>query len=209
MASKLTKVDPLILPDHSYLDGGDDCFFLGEYTARAGYAFSSTNDLIQNLKKPMDRRNRPEWRWKNWAINRAGETLREVIPDEWLESATIVPVPPSKAKDHADYDDRLIKVLQRLGNGLNLDVRELVVQNTSTAAAHESEDRPRPRDLVQIYEIDAGQRRPMPKMLVIFDDLLTMGSHFKAMKIVLEREFPDAPIVGLFIARRVPNTDAI
>lgn len=209
MALKLTRVDPLILPDHSYLDEGDTCYFLGEYTARAGYTFSGTNDLIQNLKKPMDRQNRPEWKYKTWAINRAGDILREAISDEWLESATIVPVPPSKAKDHADYDDRLLKVLQRMGNGLNLDVRELVIQKMSTAAAHESEQRPRPNELFDIYEIDDQQTEPRPDMLVIFDDLLTTGSHFKAMKSVLENEFPDIPIIGLFIARRAPHADNI
>jgi hypothetical protein len=32
------------------MDTEDDCYYFGEYTARAGYAFSTTNDLIQNLK---------------------------------------------------------------------------------------------------------------------------------------------------------------
>lgn len=135
--------------------------------------------------------------------------LREAIPDEWLESTTIVPVPPSKAKDHPDYDDRLLKVLQRMGTDINLDVRELVIQNTSTAAAHESEDRPRPDDLINIYQINGAHTHPAPSRLVVFDDLLTTGSHFKAMKQVLEQEFPASPIIGLFVARRVPRTDNV
>jgi len=98
------------------LEPGDDCYYLGEYTARAGYAFSATNDLIQNLKKPMDRKGRPEWRYKTWAINRSAEMLREVLPEKWLASVTFAPVPPSKARDHADYDDRLLRILERVGD---------------------------------------------------------------------------------------------
>jgi predicted amidophosphoribosyltransferase len=195
------------MPDHSYLTLEDECYFVGEYTARAGYAFSSTNDLIQNLKKPMDRRGRPEWRYKEWAINRSGDLLREAIPQEWLAEATLVPIPPSKAKDDHRYDDRLLRVLQRIG--ADLDIRELVVQEESTAAAHEGEDRPQPDDLFAIYKIDETKTKPEPNKLVLFDDLLTTGCHFKAAARLLRERFPRKPIIGLFMARRAPESDVI
>ncbi len=110
--------------------------YLGEYTARAGYAFSTTNDLVQNLKKPMDRKGRPEWKWKVWAIERSAQMLREVVPKRWLDRASFVPVPPSKAKDHPEYDDRLIQILEKLGTGRELDIRELVLMTESIDAAH-------------------------------------------------------------------------
>jgi hypothetical protein len=43
---RLTKIDDLARPDHSYLTAADDCYFLGEYTARKGFAFGATNRLI-------------------------------------------------------------------------------------------------------------------------------------------------------------------
>jgi hypothetical protein len=51
MARRLTKIDELTLPDHYRLEPTDDCYFIGEYTARGGYEQSDTNDLILNLKK--------------------------------------------------------------------------------------------------------------------------------------------------------------
>ena len=42
---RLTKIDDLARPDHWYLTPEDDCYFLGEYTARKGSAFSPTNQL--------------------------------------------------------------------------------------------------------------------------------------------------------------------
>ena len=43
---QLTQIDELMLPDHVYLDDEDTCYFLGEYTARQGYGYSTTNQLI-------------------------------------------------------------------------------------------------------------------------------------------------------------------
>jgi len=209
LSTKLTRVDGLLLADHCYLDAEDECYFVGEYTARAGYAFSPTNDLIQNLKKPMDRLGLPEWKYKERAIAQAGDTLRGAIPQEWLESATVVPVPPSKAKNDPLYDDRLLRVLHRLGSNIAIDIRELVVQTKSTAAAHESSDRPTPTDLLDIYSIDTAKAKTEQKKLVVFDDLLTTGCHFRAIKQILRAEFPNKPVIGLFIARRVPDSAAI
>ena len=56
--NRLTKIDDLTRPDHSYLTEGDACYFIGEYTARLGFTYSATNNLILNFKKPMDRRDR-------------------------------------------------------------------------------------------------------------------------------------------------------
>jgi hypothetical protein len=43
---------------------------------------------------------------------------------------------------------------------------------------------------------------PAPDRILIVDDLLTGGSHFAGMKMVLARRFPDTPSAGLFLARR-------
>ena len=126
-----------------------------------------------------------------------------------IRTGTFVPVPPSKAKDDPRYDDRLLRVLARLGRDQQTDVRELVLQQRSTAAAHESDDRPRPHDLVALYDIDETKADPEPQRFVVFDDLLTTGSHFKAVAQVLRDRFPDKPIIGLFIARRAPDSDII
>jgi hypothetical protein len=52
---RLTKIDDLTRPDHFYLTPEDACYFLGEYTARKGYAFSPTNQLVLNFASSRDR----------------------------------------------------------------------------------------------------------------------------------------------------------
>jgi hypothetical protein len=51
--------------------------------------------------------------------------------------------------------------------------------------------------------------KPAPEKLVVFDDLLTTGCHFKAIAQILGERFPNKHVVGPFIARRAPDSDVI
>lgn len=44
-------------------------------------------------------------------------------------------------------------------------------------------------------------RRPLPKLLVLVDDVVTSGAHFKAAGIALRSICTDRRIIGLFLAR--------
>lgn len=209
MPTRLSKIDDLTRPDHTFLDAGDICYYLGEYTARAGFAFSETNDLIQNLKKPMERRTRPEWRYKTWAIERSAQMLREALPDDWYPHVTFVPVPPSKMRDHADYDDRLLQILQKVGEGTRIDIRELIVMTESIDPAHLKDDRRSVRELTQRMRLERSLANPPPGAICIFDDVLTTGAHFKAAETILRIQFPEIPLAGLFLARRAPGASPI
>ena len=77
MPIRLSKIDDLTRPDHTFIEAADECLYLGEYTAKKGYQFSDTNQLIFNLKKPMDRRGQPGWSYKRSAVEkRAGKCGR-------------------------------------------------------------------------------------------------------------------------------------
>jgi len=203
----LTRIDELTRNDHHHLIASDECYFLGEYTARRGFAYSRTNQLIVNLKKPLDRRSRPEWRYKENAICEIARQFREAIDEAWFNGVTLVPVPPSKTKADLLYDDRMLQVIKRLTDGMNADVRELVVQTKSMAAAHKTDDRPTPDELARNFEVLEERCEPHPTVIAIIDDVLTTGAHFKAMQMVLTRRFPRVATIGLFAARRVLHAD--
>ena len=76
------------------------------------------------------------------------------------------------------------------------------MQVESTPASHESEARLHAEELIANYRIDDALAAPPPRDIVVFDDVLTTGSHFKAMQHVLKERFPDIAVRGLFIARR-------
>ncbi len=202
---RLTKIDDLARPDHFYLTPADDCYFLGEYTARKGYAFSATNQLVLNFKKPMDKRGTAQWRYKEQAIGNAAAAFRSALNDDWLNIATLVPIPPSKAKDNPFYDDRIVRLLHTIRADPPLDVRELIVQRTSTAAVHDLENRPTPDQIQANYAIDGALRDPVSTVIGLFDDVLTTGAHYRAALAVLQQAFPGVRVIGFFIARRVPE----
>ena len=196
--------------DHARLKSDDRCYFLHEYTSNRGYTFGRVNQLIANLKKPVDRRGRNGYAYKEQAIRECSAALTRGLNDNWLSAGTLVPVPPSKAKDHPLYDDRLLRILNGITKQFPINVREMVIQTKTTLAAHEAGlgGRPTLHKLLDIYELNPDALDPAPVNIAIFDDVLTAGTHFRAMKTVLSRKFPGVPISGIFIARRIfPNDD--
>lgn len=204
LASRLQKIDELTRRDHYYLEDGDHCYFFGEYTAGEGHAYSATNQLIHNLKKTMDKRGTPQWRYKGIAIAEAARLLRSAVKPE--ARVTFVPIPPSKAKDDPLYDNRLVQILQATCESRPAECRELLLQRQSVAAAHLSDVRPTPDEVAANYRIDESLADPAPETIFLIDDVLTTGCHFKAAERVLRERFPRANIVGMFIARRVPKS---
>jgi hypothetical protein len=197
--AELTQFDDETRQDHFYLRREDDCFYFIEYTSGKGYDYSEANGFISNLKKSPTLRGTFQWKHKERAINDAARTLSRKLPEGWRSKSTFVPVPPSDAKDDPEYDDRMTRVLKKLG----VDVRELVYQKESMEPTHALEDRHTVQELVENYEIDEEQVEPTPTHLVIVDDMVTAGAHFRAMCIVLGNRLPGVPISGLFLARRV------
>lgn len=203
MALRLCEVDDLLRSDHLYLTEDDRCFFFREYTAYKGYDYSETNSLIKNFKKELDKEGTSQWKYKGKAINKIAEEFRESLKAEWFEKYTLVPIPPSKSKKDPLYDDRMVQVLKIFGQGLNLDIRELILQRESTPPFHQITPRPPWEYLVDNYYIDENIANPEPKKVILFDDLLTEGAHFKAAQNVLEKRYPGITTRGIFIARRV------
>ena len=160
--NRFTSIDSLTRPDHSYLTDSDRCYYLGEYTARQGFAYSQTNQLILNFKKSLARRGLPEWRYKNQAIRQVAGAFKTAIHPRILEIFTFVPIPPSKMKSHPLYDDRLSQMLQLIDHQCPRDVREIIVQRVNAKSAHERSARPTPDELAVMYEIDENQAVPEP-----------------------------------------------
>jgi len=196
--ARLLKIDELTRPDHGYLRDDDECYYLREYTARGGYEISATNDLIHNLKKEITRRVYPaEYRYKALAINQAARELATSIKPEFLKTATLVPIPPSKIKSDPDYDDRILQVIDVMITGITADVRELIIQTQTLVAYHAGGVRDAVT-LAQHYQIDESLANPAPARIAVFDDLLTKGTHFRAAKWVLQQRFPECRGLRLF-----------
>ena len=199
-----SRLDETNIADHPRLRLEDEVYYLYEYTSGRDYNFSATNNLISNLKKKPSRALLPEYRYKREAMRACSALLGEAINHNWLSRATLIPVPPSKARSDPEYDDRMTQICRAIPAGFQTDVREIVVQRESMGAAHEAVVRPATvEELLAAYDIDETVATPSPAQIAIVDDVLTAGTHFRAMETILSRRYPRVPIVGMFIARRV------
>jgi predicted amidophosphoribosyltransferase len=201
---RLSLIDDSNRDDHYHLRAEDTCYYLFEYTSHRDYSFSQTNNLISNLKKKPSQAGQPSYQYKGRAIAMSAQCLAATLNPNWLQIATLVPVPGSKALGHPDYDDRIARIC-RLIRQPPPDVRTLVIQMRSTNASHEvgQGDRVTVDELLDVYQIDEAVAHPLPQAIGIVDDVLTAGTHYRAMHHVISQRFPNVPIVGVFIARRI------
>lgn len=204
---KLQKIDQLLLSDHFYLTESDKCFFLAEYTSQKDFSFSETNQLIYNLKKSLDKKNTSEWKYKLEAIETYGKLISKVFTNKNISKYVFVPIPPSKCRTDLLFDNRLVQILEfanKQESTLNqFNIKELISLKRSTIPSHRNKrGRPSPSELEELYDIDESKLYDKPKGFVIFDDVITTGSHFKAVQNMLNAVYPDIEIYGFFIARR-------
>ncbi|MEP1521999.1 hypothetical protein [Ascidiaceihabitans sp.] len=199
---RLTRIDETHRDSHTRLCADDHCLFLYEKTSGRDYTFSKSNNLISNLKKPVTS-NANVLSYKRNAISKCAADLRASLRPEWLRIATLVPIPPSKAPSDPAYDNRMEQVCRLIVDGQ--DVRNLVIQNTTMVANHArgTADRVTVEELLAVYSIDESLANPAPNVIGIVDDMLTAGTHYRAMHTVLSDRFPDATIIGIFVARRI------
>jgi hypothetical protein len=198
------QIDDSTREAHYHLTADDTCLFFYEYTSGQTWAFSQTNSLIGNLKKKPSTSSENELYYKGRAIAQCAADFRGALNLDYLKkTATIVAVPCSKTTDHPDYDNRMERVAKLITPGL--DIRNLVIQTQSTVPDHEAGagGRTTVEQLIALYKIDESLAKPAPKEIIVLDDVLTAGKHFRAMSTVLAKRFPGVPIYGLFIARRV------
>lgn len=206
MTVRFLKIDGQNRSDHYNLTADDECFFLYEYTSGRNYSFSETNRLISNLKKRPSLAGTAQYQYKTMAVQFCGQVFGEAMSPDWLAVGTLVPVPPSKAHSDPEYDDRILKICGAIPTAHPIDIRDLVVQTRSLPADHESSTRRSIENLLEVYRIDETKAALPPQSIAVVDDVLTNGTHFRAMKTILKSRFPNVPVVGLFIARRVfPN----
>lgn len=203
----LQWLDPPRRADHLLLGESDHCAYLAEYAA-GRIRDGSLNRLIRHFKcEPSVARVDPLLaRHKRQALIRLARRLRLAVPREYAERCTWVPVPPSKQDDDPDFDDRLPRTLALAFEGYDLDLRCLLRQTRSTARDHATATRLSEEALYRLLQVDiaALKQRSLREHIVLFDDVLTSGKHYKCCERRLREYRPQASIIGVFLMRRAP-----
>ena len=187
---------------HAHLSNEDECFYLYKWMKGQDFSKDKATSLISNLKKRPSASPK-ELDYKKAAITECAQHISEAMSNNWIKGATFVPMPPSKSRGDSQYDDRMEQVCRQIADGI--DVRNLLKQDKSITPSHERGDkrRPTPDELKKLWHIDEKLTLPKPKGIVIVDDMLTAGAHYRAAHDMLSQKFHGIPIAGVFIARRI------
>jgi hypothetical protein len=199
--NRLLQIDEITRAEHYYIREDDVCYHLWEYVKGGRFQEHPTNQLILNLQIALsERANNPyRWRYKPRAIQYAANALSQVVPQDFFQHFTWIPIPPSGARGSEAHDPRLMHVLEAVRPPIP-DIREMVYK----VVDHTSKEKGlTPEERAVDYLIDERVAEPPPARIIVFDDVLTTGSHFKAMKLVLSARFPGVPVMGVFLARRL------
>ena len=204
-SARFRLIGDLERQDHFYLAEADECYFLGEYTARAGFGHSTTNQIIANLKKSPLTRGTGQWQYKEREIERVAKGIKAAIKPAALPNLTFVPIPPSKLPVEPEYDDRILRIARLISP---LGTRELIRATVTRTARHSGDAKRDPQELRATLQIDEAQTVPLPTHIFLIDDVITTGCSFMVCKLMLVERFPGVKITGMFVARRALPTVA-
>jgi predicted amidophosphoribosyltransferase len=197
----LLRIDDLSRPDHSLLEQDDVCFYIREYTSRQGYQHSPENQLVFNLKCPVDHASAGRLYYKQQAIGIAATDVRQALEGFHADDVVFIPIPPSKSENSPAHDPRVRNMLKPAERQLGLRVVDALKLRADRDAAHQNEDRPTVAEMAANLEVTSLDWVGA-KVVVIFDDVLVTGTQFKAAVRVLEAHDPNAKFVGIFWVRR-------
>ena len=190
--------------EHWHLSPADDCRYLFDYFP--GQPRTAIGQLLASFKcRPLvAAASAPRLHFKELAIAQVAAALRPCASREFVEAATWVPVPPSVTPAEPDYDDRLERTLRKAFEGYDLDLRALLQQTRSTRPDHCREHRLSCAALLRVIRpnAEALEVGPPRATIVLFDDLLTTGKHYRCCEQRLRELWPRVPVCGWFIARR-------
>jgi hypothetical protein len=201
MAARWRRIER---PEHwpACLEDSDQCYYAREYISRGGYSASEANQLISNFKKAPDKKQTAQWEWKERAILQFARELRLLLND----GSTVAAIPTSKREDDPQYDSRLDDVLKTLRQFLPALVIERPFEVTeSHQSAHTGGGRG-PEEFYQLLKWKG--LRFVPPQIVLIDDVITSGSHFKACQRLINEHHPAIEIAGVFWAKVIwPEVD--
>ncbi len=203
----LVKMDAVVKAEHAALRWTDECYYLLEFYPGKRYGFSADNDLVKHLKRRVDHSGMMALKQKEGALRDIANLLRPAVAALFdFGTTTFVPVPPSKRRADPFYDNRVAQLL-RLACPASADIRELIVCREEREPAHFNAVRPSAEMLLENYMLEEGgaevAARPVRERIVLFDDVVTSGTHFVACRQFLLTHFPGREVVGVFVARRV------
>ena len=198
----LTQYDYNLHP-RPHLTKEDVCFYFMEHVS-GGYTASPSNDKISNFKKPISVKGTNQWPYKQSAIKAFIADLASINFKDPQKEMMIVPGITSKPRSDTEWDDRIDKVSEgfaeqfsHLSIGKIIDTKDVMIPSSHGGS----------RDITIIKDntIWDGNCPETADTIIIVDDVLTTGAHFKAWKEFILENCPKVNnVIGVFWALQGP-----
>lgn len=194
------KFDGTVYSYPTYVDPSEDCRFARDYIPGKGYAGGQTNDLVLNFKQDISKKNTNSWQYRNWAVGVFADELASAFKS--TSQIFVTNVPTSKPRGSSSYDFRfedMFKVLKTKRPNLNI-FFPLDVATAQTPSHHGGTRTPA---TLQSNLVLTSFPNVHPERIVLVDDVVTSGSHFRACVDFLRAKGFQGEIIGLFWARTI------
>ncbi|WP_373072109.1 phosphoribosyltransferase [Sulfurimonas sp.] len=192
----LTKYDHKLHNRLNLLDS-DECYYFFEAT-NEGYKGSKVNDLLFNFKKPIEKKGKAEWYYRDKAVDKFAKYLSKI---ESFNNNVMVVIPAATSKNRSSelFNDRIDETVRKLKLKCPNVVIEIPfdtkidVQESHNGGTRKVED-------IQNNTEWLGFNTKA-ETVVIVDDVLTTGAHYRAWKdMILSKEPTVKRVIGLFLA---------
>ena len=154
------------------------------------------------MKKSPEKKekNQDEWQHKQKEIQNIAYLISNVITKK--DDIIFVPAATSKDKNDKLYDDRLVCVLEAVKKIIGVDYVELIETKQSTIPAHRTNKLRTPEEAMKNIELKVDKLEFIKnKLIILFDDVFTSGSTFKATQRLIQKYSPETKVFGLFVAK--------
>ncbi len=183
----------------SYLNPQDTCYFLDYHYSYLDKPNHDMSNQIGNFKKPVERKsNQKEWYYRDQAVKLFAKHLAIFLQS--CSDIHIMAIPSSKKPDHPEYNHRFEDLFDSLAKQQAIPINIVMPINLkeSTVAAHAGGERTI-QGLLKNYLWQAKDLSSINHLLVC-DDVITSGAHFRAVSDFLHQNGYTNKITGLFFA---------
>jgi hypothetical protein len=189
------------------LQSEDKCYYYMTYDPYSNLQENHEKQVVVNLKiSNSDLKDKPARKfYKDQSITQISKWLVNTISNHTeLLDYLWIPASPSKSKSDENYDNRLIRILDLVKKEIpSFNFFDAFFVKQSVLESHKSNNRDVQKKLDNLGLNEKFLEKLSKNKVVIFDDVLTTGSTFKAAQTKLLEVHDALKIIGIFIAKTV------
>lgn len=197
MSKLWKKIDILSENYPRFIIDGERCLYARDYVSGGGFE-GEANQLILNFKISIDKKNTNRWQHRDNAVKLFAKEIASIIGDQ---AFNFMAIPGSKPWTHVENNQRfqdLFKELIRLKP--NIVVHWPVDCITAVVGSSQGGTRS-PAQILANYKWNGFIPGSSFTKIIVIDDVITSGAHYRACSNYLRQNNFTGEIVGVFWAK--------